>query len=119
LYLTGEHLWPRSYGLTTVPSLTDLHNIRPADVNGKGKDSTIFSQPYNFGWYYKFLLVNSSRGNKYYGECIIGSTKCLRPANKEAALDTEADKRRWAPPKQVIFLLVIFVFYCHFWILLI
>ncbi|XP_024638709.1 extracellular ribonuclease isoform X3 [Medicago truncatula] len=73
-----EHLWPRSYGLTTVPSLTDLHNIRPADVN-----------------------VNSSRGNKYYGECITGSTKCLRPANKEAALDTEADKRRWAPPKEV------------------
>ncbi|XP_004507928.1 uncharacterized protein [Cicer arietinum] len=73
-----EHLWPRSYGLSSVPSLTDLHNIRPADVN-----------------------VNSSRGNKYYGECITSSTKCLRPANKEAALDTEADKRRWAPPKQV------------------
>jgi endonuclease I len=30
-----EHLWPRSYGLTYGPSLTDLHNIRPADVNGK------------------------------------------------------------------------------------
>lgn len=28
-----EHLWPRSYGLTDGPSLTDLHNIRPADVN--------------------------------------------------------------------------------------
>ncbi|XP_038986476.1 uncharacterized protein LOC120111972 [Phoenix dactylifera] len=25
-----EHLWPRSYGLTDGPSLTDLHNIRPA-----------------------------------------------------------------------------------------
>ncbi|CAJ2649870.1 unnamed protein product [Trifolium pratense] len=73
-----EHLWPRSYGLTSAPSLTDLHNIRPADVN-----------------------VNSSRGNKYYGECITSSTKCLRPANKEAAPDTEADKKRWAPPKQV------------------
>ncbi|XP_058756106.1 uncharacterized protein LOC131629337 isoform X2 [Vicia villosa] len=73
-----EHLWPRSYGLTTVPSLTDLQNIRPADVN-----------------------VNSSRGNKYYGECITSSPKCLRPANKEAASDTEADKRTWAPPKQV------------------
>ncbi|XP_050921056.1 uncharacterized protein LOC127138619 isoform X1 [Lathyrus oleraceus] len=73
-----EHLWPRSYGLTTVPSLTDLQNIRPADVN-----------------------VNSSRGNKYYGECITSSPKCLRPANKEAASDTEADKRIWAPPKQV------------------
>ncbi|RLN07610.1 hypothetical protein C2845_PM11G03800 [Panicum miliaceum] len=28
-----EHLWPRSYGLTYGPSLTDLHKIRPADVN--------------------------------------------------------------------------------------
>ncbi|KAK7329703.1 hypothetical protein VNO77_23878 [Canavalia gladiata] len=73
-----EHLWPRSYGLTSVSSLTDLHNIRPADVN-----------------------VNSSRGNKYYGECITSSITCLRPANKEAALDTEADKERWAPPMQV------------------
>ncbi|XP_061361564.1 uncharacterized protein LOC133305374 isoform X2 [Gastrolobium bilobum] len=73
-----EHLWPRSYGLTNGPSLTDLHNIRPADVN-----------------------VNSSRGNKFYGECMTSSTKCLRPANKEAALDTETDKERWAPPMQV------------------
>ncbi|XP_027331153.1 uncharacterized protein LOC113846751 isoform X1 [Abrus precatorius] len=73
-----EHLWPRSYGLTNGPALSDLHNIRPADVN-----------------------VNSSRGNKYYGECITSSTKCLRPANKEAALDTETDKERWAPPVQV------------------
>lgn len=30
-----EHLWPRSYGLADGSSLTDLHNIRPADVNGK------------------------------------------------------------------------------------
>ncbi|MED6216483.1 hypothetical protein PIB30_008180 [Stylosanthes scabra] len=73
-----EHLWPRSYGLMTGPSLTDLHNIRPSDVN-----------------------VNSSRGNKYYGECMISSNKCLRPANKEAALDTETDKQRWAPPARV------------------
>ncbi|KAK7265363.1 hypothetical protein RJT34_32982 [Clitoria ternatea] len=73
-----EHLWPRSYGLIDGPSLTDLHNIRPADVN-----------------------VNSSRGNKYYGECIASSAKCLRPANREAALDTETDKDRWAPPMQV------------------
>ncbi|ONI27124.1 hypothetical protein PRUPE_1G068900 [Prunus persica] len=72
-----EHLWPRSYGLKDGSSLTDLHNIRPADVN-----------------------VNSSRGNKYYGECNVYSTKCLKPANKEAALDTETDKDRWAPPKQ-------------------
>ncbi|KAL9249356.1 Extracellular ribonuclease-like protein, partial [Drosera capensis] len=74
-----EHLWPRSYGLTHGPSLTDLHNIRPADAN-----------------------VNSSRGNKYFGECHHDPSRfCLKPANKEAAPDTETDKRRWAPPTQV------------------
>ncbi|XP_043693326.1 extracellular ribonuclease-like [Telopea speciosissima] len=73
-----EHLWPRSYGLTHGPSLTDLHNIRPADVN-----------------------VNSSRGNKYFGECLRNSIDCVKPANKEAASDTETDKERWAPPVQV------------------
>ncbi|KAJ4959202.1 hypothetical protein NE237_026313 [Protea cynaroides] len=73
-----EHLWPRSYGLTYGPSLTDLHNIRPADVN-----------------------VNSSRGNKYFGECLTNSTDCMKPANKEAASDTETDKKRWAPPFEV------------------
>ncbi|KAF6142373.1 hypothetical protein GIB67_023398 [Kingdonia uniflora] len=76
--LVGEHLWPRSYGLNGGPSLTDLHNIRPADVN-----------------------VNSSRGNKYYGECPANSTHCLKPANKETAFDTETDKEIWAPPLQV------------------
>ncbi|KAF8405708.1 hypothetical protein HHK36_007785 [Tetracentron sinense] len=73
-----EHLWPRSYGLIRGPSSTDLHNIRPEDVN-----------------------VNSSRRNKYYGECPFNSTDCLKPANKEAASDTETDKERWAPPFQV------------------
>ncbi|XP_066327306.1 uncharacterized protein [Miscanthus floridulus] len=73
-----EHLWPRSYGLTYGPSLTDLHNIRPADVN-----------------------VNSSRGNKYYGECSATSVRCVRPANQEAAPDTEMDTEKWAPPFQV------------------
>ncbi|VAH57925.1 unnamed protein product [Triticum turgidum subsp. durum] len=73
-----EHLWPRSYGLTRHPSLTDLHNIRPADAN-----------------------VNSSRGNKYYGGCAATSKKCARPANREAAPDTETDSERWAPPFQV------------------
>ncbi|XP_057981531.1 uncharacterized protein LOC131166914 isoform X2 [Malania oleifera] len=72
-----EHLWPRSYGLT-YSSFTDLHNIRPADVN-----------------------VNSSRGNKYYGECPLNSTKCLKPANREASSDTETDEERWAPPVKV------------------
>ncbi|GLT71931.1 hypothetical protein SLA2020_439130 [Shorea laevis] len=73
-----EHLWPRSYGLTDGPSMTDIHNIRPADVN-----------------------VNSSRGNKYYGLCNVNSNKCLRPANKEASSDTETDNERWAPPVKV------------------
>ncbi|WVZ65829.1 hypothetical protein U9M48_015131 [Paspalum notatum var. saurae] len=72
-----EHLWPRSYGLTYGPALTDLHNIRPADVN-----------------------VNSSRGNKYYGECTATSKRCVRPANHEAAPDTETDGEKWAPPFQ-------------------
>ncbi|CAL4969455.1 unnamed protein product [Urochloa decumbens] len=73
-----EHLWPRSYGLTYGPSLTDLHNIRPADAN-----------------------VNSSRGNKYFGECTATSINCVRPANHEAASDTETDAEKWAPPYQV------------------
>ncbi|KAK6912372.1 Endonuclease I, partial [Dillenia turbinata] len=73
-----EHLWPRSYGLTSGPMLSDLHNIRPADIN-----------------------VNSSRGNKYYGECNKSSGGCIRPANREAAIDTETDNERWAPPVQV------------------
>ncbi|KAJ6828862.1 uncharacterized protein M6B38_361615 [Iris pallida] len=73
-----EHLWPRSYGLMDGPTLSDLHNLRPADVN-----------------------VNSSRGNKYYGECTKISSHCLSPANREAAPDTETDKQRWAPPLQV------------------
>ncbi|KAK1391634.1 Extracellular ribonuclease [Heracleum sosnowskyi] len=73
-----EHLWPRSYGLITHQSLTDVHNIRAADAN-----------------------VNSSRGNKYYGECSPDTSHCLKPATKEAAPDTETDKKRWAPPLQV------------------
>ncbi|KAH9304754.1 hypothetical protein KI387_009158, partial [Taxus chinensis] len=70
-----EHLWPRSYGLITGPELTDLHNLHPSDVN-----------------------VNSSRGNKYYGECLPSSTDCLSPANPEAAPDTATDKESWTPP---------------------
>ncbi|XP_078165965.1 uncharacterized protein LOC144560598 [Carex rostrata] len=73
-----EHLWPRSYGLQKGSARTDLHNIRPADVN-----------------------VNSARGNKYYGECNTTSTRCLRPATREAASDTESDHHKWAPPTQV------------------
>ncbi|WOG91946.1 hypothetical protein DCAR_0311201 [Daucus carota subsp. sativus] len=73
-----EHLWPRSYGLITHQTLTDVHNIRAVDAN-----------------------VNSSRGNKYYGECSPDTSHCLRPATREAAPDTETDKKRWAPPLQV------------------
>ncbi|XP_022931412.1 uncharacterized protein LOC111437594 isoform X2 [Cucurbita moschata] len=73
-----EHLWPRSYGLRRGPSLTDLQNIHPADAN-----------------------VNSSRGNKYFGECQVNSPECMKPAYKEAAYDTETDKEKWAPPKRV------------------
>ncbi|MQL99493.1 hypothetical protein Taro_032230 [Colocasia esculenta] len=73
-----EHLWPRSYGLIDKASLTDLHNLRPVDVN-----------------------VNSSRGNKYFGDCFSESNGCSRPANIEAAPDTETDNQRWAPPVQV------------------
>uniref|UniRef100_A0A453E829 Uncharacterized protein n=1 Tax=Aegilops tauschii subsp. strangulata TaxID=200361 RepID=A0A453E829_AEGTS len=46
------------------------------------------------------VSVNSSRGNKYYGGCAATSKKCARPANREAAPDTETDSERWAPPFQ-------------------
>lgn len=45
--------------------------------------------------------VNSSRGNKYYGHCAATSVRCMRPANHEAAPDTETDSERWAPPLKV------------------
>ncbi|CAM6095155.1 unnamed protein product [Calypogeia fissa] len=75
-----EHLWPRSYGLTMGrPEFTDLQNLRPSDVN-----------------------VNSSRGNKFFGECTESmSSKCMVPANKEAASDTGSNKDVWMPPAQV------------------
>ncbi|OEL32752.1 hypothetical protein BAE44_0006228, partial [Dichanthelium oligosanthes] len=41
-----EHLWPRSYGLTYGPSLTNLHNIRPADVNGKSQKAWVIEFHY-------------------------------------------------------------------------
>ncbi|KAL8152534.1 hypothetical protein V2J09_010294 [Rumex salicifolius] len=92
-----EHLWPRSYGLTYGSSLTDLHNIRPADVNG----TMPLLSSLQVKIHHLSCFVNSSRGNKYFGECCNGSIDCVKPANKEAALDTEADKEKWAPPKQV------------------
>uniref|UniRef100_A0A0E0JZK7 Uncharacterized protein n=1 Tax=Oryza punctata TaxID=4537 RepID=A0A0E0JZK7_ORYPU len=45
--------------------------------------------------------INSSRGNKYYGHCAATSVRCMRPANYEAAPDTETDSERWAPPLKV------------------
>lgn len=45
--------------------------------------------------------MNSSRGNKFYGGCAAKSIHCSRPANHEAAPDTETDEERWAPPLQV------------------
>uniref|UniRef100_A0A0E0IBA2 Uncharacterized protein n=1 Tax=Oryza nivara TaxID=4536 RepID=A0A0E0IBA2_ORYNI len=45
--------------------------------------------------------INSSRGNKYYGHCAATSVRCMRPANHEAAPDTETDSERWAPPLKV------------------
>lgn len=61
------------------PEFTDVHNLRPADVN-----------------------VNSSRGNKYFGDCTsLKTTRCLIPANKEAGADTATDVNTWRPPSQV------------------
>jgi len=45
----------------------------------------------------KCCSVNSYQGNKYCGECHEKSI-----ANKEASLDMEMDKERWAPPTQVL-----------------
>ncbi|CAI5496242.1 unnamed protein product [Closterium sp. Naga37s-1] len=74
-----EHLWPRSYGLTQGrPEFSDLHNLRPADVN-----------------------VNSARGNKWYGECTSTDGACMVPANREAAADTATNKDVWTPPTEV------------------
>ncbi|KAG6555634.1 hypothetical protein Mapa_002870 [Marchantia paleacea] len=74
-----EHLWPRSFGLIDgQPGFTDLHNLRPSDAN-----------------------VNSSRGNKVFGDCSTQAVQCLIPANNEAAPDTGANKDIWMPPSQV------------------
>ncbi|KAL3680353.1 hypothetical protein R1sor_023309 [Riccia sorocarpa] len=74
-----EHLWPRSYGLIEgQPGFTDLHNLRPADTN-----------------------VNSSRGNKAFGDCSTQAVQCTVPANKEAAPDTGTNRDIWMPPGEV------------------
>jgi endonuclease I len=73
-------LWPRSYGLVEgQPEFSDLHNLRPADTN-----------------------VNSSRGNKFFGDCTLSKVKsCMVPAHQEAAPDTATDFNSWTPPAQV------------------
>ncbi|EFJ33127.1 hypothetical protein SELMODRAFT_407315 [Selaginella moellendorffii] len=46
--------------------------------------------------------VNSSRRNKYFGDCTVESVgDCLVPANREAGADTATDKKSWRPPKEV------------------
>lgn len=50
------------------------------------------------------FVVNSSRGNKYFGDCTaLMTTRCLIPANREAAADTATDANTWRPPTQVSF----------------
>lgn len=73
-------MWPRSYGLVEgQPEFSDLHNLRPADTN-----------------------VNSSRGNKFFGDCTLSKVKsCMVPAHQEAAPDTATDFNSWTPPAQV------------------
>lgn len=46
--------------------------------------------------------MNSSRGNKVYGECSADvDSSCQVPANREAAPDTASNKLIWQPPAQV------------------
>ena len=50
------------------------------------------------------FLVNSSRGNKYFGDCTALMTpRCLIPANREAGADTATDANTWRPPSEVSF----------------
>ena len=84
-----EHLWPKSAGVGTGgPDYTDLHHLRPS-----------------------FWALNSARGNKWFGECGIGSgeqssttrssSECRRPAHELAAQETETDSEAWLPPPHV------------------
>ncbi|RWR91445.1 extracellular ribonuclease-like protein [Cinnamomum micranthum f. kanehirae] len=73
--------------------VVEIYSLRAVSKKLAGKPEGMEQQ--------NFLAVNSSRGNKYYGECSSHSTDCLKPANREAASDTETDRKRWAPPLQV------------------
>mmetsp|Transcript_11392 Transcript_11392/g.27159 ORF Transcript_11392/g.27159 Transcript_11392/m.27159 type:complete len:700 (-) Transcript_11392:1636-3735(-) len=75
-----EHLFPKSLGVgTSGPDYTDVHHLRPADVN-----------------------VNSARGNKYFGPCGLFHSleECRVPAHVEAPL-AETDRSIWTPPMSV------------------
>ena len=71
-----EHLWPNSLGIDDVlPAYSDLHNLRPADVN-----------------------VNSTRANLIFDETsTIGR---FFPGDPEALL-TSRDSDSWEPPIEV------------------
>lgn len=55
VFAPGEHLWPRSYGLITHQSLTDVHNIRAADANGNAANSIISVK--NSSWSYMAINI--------------------------------------------------------------
>lgn len=67
-----EHLWPQSMGADELPVQSDMHHIFAADAN-----------------------VNSSRGNKYFDDCV---TDCRSHAESpDAVYDTDS----WEPPDNV------------------
>jgi len=73
-----EHLWPNSYGIdSSGPAYSDLHNLRPADMN-----------------------VNSSRGNEYFDWSDTNSSYYVFPAHPEAPL-CSSDEDSWEPPDVV------------------
>ena len=73
-----EHLWPDSYGIDGhVPMYSDLHNLRPADIN-----------------------VNSARGNKFYDVSATNDAGYQNPGFIEAPLTTR-DSDSWEPPPAV------------------
>lgn len=96
----GSHIWQIMFGFDSV-MLVYLQVILAANhINICLLNQVTFNYM-NTDCRQNFLEVNSSRGNKYYGECSSYSTDCLKPANREAASDTETDRERWAPPLQV------------------
>ena len=73
-----EHLWPNSYGIDEdMPAYSDLHNLRPEDVN-----------------------VNSARGNKFYDLSDTNDPVYRKPGFVEAPL-TSTDSDSWEPPDMV------------------